>query len=80
MMRLEGLGQYKKIHLIGTRTRDLAACGIVSQPRPSTRQCSNNQESTVIKYCKINISVPTSLQTSFTAQAHLAKGQFLSEV
>jgi hypothetical protein len=27
-VRLEGLGQLKKIHLIGTRTSDLSACSI----------------------------------------------------
>jgi hypothetical protein len=27
-----GLGKLKKIHLIGTRTRDLPACSIVPQP------------------------------------------------
>jgi hypothetical protein len=32
IVRLEGLGQFKKIHLIGTRTRDLPACSIVPQP------------------------------------------------
>jgi hypothetical protein len=31
-MLLEGLGQLKKIHLIGTRTCDLPACSIVPQP------------------------------------------------
>jgi hypothetical protein len=31
-VRLEGLGQLKKIHLIGTRTCDLPACSIVPQP------------------------------------------------
>jgi hypothetical protein len=31
-VRLEGLGQLKKIHLVGTRTRDLPACSIVPQP------------------------------------------------
>jgi hypothetical protein len=31
-VRLEGLGQLKKIHLIGTRTHDLLACRIVPQP------------------------------------------------
>jgi hypothetical protein len=31
-VRLEGLGQLKKIHLMGTRTRDLPACSIVPQP------------------------------------------------
>jgi hypothetical protein len=31
-MRLEELGQLKKIHLIGTRTRDLPACSVVPQP------------------------------------------------
>jgi hypothetical protein len=30
--RLEGLGQLKKIHFIGTRTRNLPACSIVPQP------------------------------------------------
>jgi hypothetical protein len=29
---LEGLGKLKKIHLIGTRTRNLPACSIVPQP------------------------------------------------
>jgi hypothetical protein len=32
IVRLEGLGQLKKIHLIGTRTRDLPACRLVPQP------------------------------------------------
>jgi hypothetical protein len=31
-VRLEGLGQLKKIHLIGTPTLDLPACSIVPQP------------------------------------------------
>jgi hypothetical protein len=31
-VRLEGSGQFKKIHLIGTRSRDLPACSIVPQP------------------------------------------------
>jgi hypothetical protein len=31
-MRPEGLGQFKKIHLIGTRSRDLPVCSIVPQP------------------------------------------------
>jgi hypothetical protein len=31
-VRLEGLGQLKQIHLIGTRTRDLPVCSIVPQP------------------------------------------------
>jgi hypothetical protein len=30
-VRLEVLGQLKKIHLFGTRTRDLPACSIVPQ-------------------------------------------------
>jgi hypothetical protein len=29
-VRLEGLGKLKKIHLIGTRTRDLPACSSAS--------------------------------------------------
>jgi hypothetical protein len=32
LVRLEGLGQLKKIHLIGIRSRDLPACSIVPQP------------------------------------------------
>jgi hypothetical protein len=32
IVRLEGLGQLKKIHLIGTRIRDLPACSTVPQP------------------------------------------------
>jgi hypothetical protein len=32
-MRLEGLGKLKKIHLIGTRSRDLPAYSIMPQPR-----------------------------------------------
>jgi hypothetical protein len=31
-MPLERLGTLKKIHLIGTRTRELPACSIVPQP------------------------------------------------
>jgi hypothetical protein len=32
IVRLKGLGKLKKIHLIGTRTRDLPVCSIVPQP------------------------------------------------
>jgi hypothetical protein len=32
IVRLEGLGKLKKIHLIGTGTRDLPNCSIVPQP------------------------------------------------
>jgi hypothetical protein len=32
VLRLEGLGQLKIIHLTGTRTRDLPTCSIVPQP------------------------------------------------
>jgi hypothetical protein len=32
VVRLEGLDQLKRIHLIGTRTRELPACSIVPQP------------------------------------------------
>jgi hypothetical protein len=31
IVRLEGLGQLKKIHLIGTRSRDFPACSVVPQ-------------------------------------------------
>jgi hypothetical protein len=31
-VRLEGLGKLKKIHLIGTQSRDLPASSIVPQP------------------------------------------------
>jgi hypothetical protein len=31
-MRREGLGKLRKIHLIGTPSRDLPACSIVPQP------------------------------------------------
>jgi hypothetical protein len=46
-VRLEGLGQSKKIHLIGIRTRDLPVCGIVPQPTtlprdPDYRNNNNN--------------------------------------
>jgi hypothetical protein len=38
IVRLEGLGKLKKkIHLIGTRTRDLPACGTVPQPNKLPR-------------------------------------------
>jgi hypothetical protein len=33
IVRLEGIGQLKKIHRIGNRTRDLPACSTVPQPR-----------------------------------------------
>jgi hypothetical protein len=32
MVLLEGLGKFKRIHLIGNRTGDLLACSIVPQP------------------------------------------------
>jgi hypothetical protein len=31
-MRPEGLGKLEKIHLIGTRSRDLPVCSLVPQP------------------------------------------------
>jgi hypothetical protein len=34
IVQLEGLGKLKKIHLIGTQTRDFPACSIVPQPTP----------------------------------------------
>jgi hypothetical protein len=34
IVRLEALSQLKKIHLIGTRTRDLPVCSTVPQPLP----------------------------------------------
>jgi hypothetical protein len=45
IVRLEGLGQLKEIHLIGTRTRDLPACSIVPQPTtlpraPARQRCT----------------------------------------
>jgi hypothetical protein len=39
IVRLKGLGKLKKVHLIGTRTRDLLACSIVSQPTMLPRAC-----------------------------------------
>jgi hypothetical protein len=48
MVRLEGLGQLKKkIHLIGTRTRDLPAYSIVPQQSTLPRAPSNIIEATV---------------------------------
>jgi hypothetical protein len=41
-VRQEGLGQFKKIHLIGTRTRDLPACSIVPQPTTLPRAPATN--------------------------------------
>jgi hypothetical protein len=40
-VRLEELGQLKKSHLIGTRTRDLPACSIVPQPTTLPRAPGN---------------------------------------
>jgi hypothetical protein len=36
-VRLEGLDQLKKFHLIGTRTRDLPACSIVPEQTTLSR-------------------------------------------
>jgi hypothetical protein len=41
-MRLGGLGKLRRIHLIGTRTRDLPACSIV--PQPTTLPCAPNNK------------------------------------
>jgi hypothetical protein len=38
IVRLERLGELKKIHLIGIRTRDFPACSIVPQPTTLNRQ------------------------------------------
>jgi hypothetical protein len=40
-MRLEGLGKFKKINLIGIRSRDLPACIIVPQPTTLPRAPHN---------------------------------------
>jgi hypothetical protein len=37
-VRLEGLVQLKKIHLIGTQNRDLPVCSIVPQPTTLPRE------------------------------------------
>jgi hypothetical protein len=48
IVRLEGLGQLKKVHLIGIRSRDFPAYSIVPQqttlrvPAPSSYQSSIN--------------------------------------
>jgi hypothetical protein len=47
-VRLEGLGQLKKIHLIGTRTRDLPACSIVPQPTTLPRASHRNSSSSIV--------------------------------
>jgi hypothetical protein len=44
IVRLEGLGQLKKIHLIGTRSRDLPDCSIVPQPTTLPRAPSARDE------------------------------------
>jgi hypothetical protein len=41
IVRLEGLGQLKKVHLMGTRTRDLPVCSIVPQPTTLPRAYFN---------------------------------------
>jgi hypothetical protein len=53
MVLLEGLGKLeeKKIHLTGTRTHDLPACSIVSQP--TMLQCAPPFSSYKIKYISI---------------------------
>jgi hypothetical protein len=38
-VRLEGLGQFKKIHIIGTGSRDLPACSLVPQSTTLPRAC-----------------------------------------
>jgi hypothetical protein len=53
-MRVEGLSQLKKFHLIGTRTRDFRACSIMPQPTmlphaPSSTHNKTNK-SHVYKY------------------------------
>jgi hypothetical protein len=40
-VRLEGLGQLKKMHLIGTRTHYSSACSIVPQPTTLLRALNN---------------------------------------
>jgi hypothetical protein len=46
---LEGLGQLKKIHLIGTRPRDLPACSIVPQPTSLMHAPNKEKEKTMKK-------------------------------
>jgi hypothetical protein len=43
IVRLEGLGKWKKINLIETRTRDLPVCSIVPQPTTLSRTAYQNQ-------------------------------------
>jgi hypothetical protein len=49
MVPLEGLGKLKKSNdLIGTRTRDLPACGIVPQPTTLPRALRVNKGTAII--------------------------------
>jgi hypothetical protein len=61
-VRLEGLGQLKtKIHLVGTRNRDLPPCSIVHQPTTLPMPLSRKDE--------IEINIRVSLQcTLFSLQ------------
>jgi hypothetical protein len=52
IVRLEGLGKLKNVHLIGIRTRDLPACNIV--PLPSTLPRTPD------RICVSHISLPVS--------------------
>jgi hypothetical protein len=54
IVRLEGLGQLKKIHPIGTRTRDFPACSVVPQPTTLPRAPTLKQILMKIRYEFVN--------------------------
>jgi hypothetical protein len=52
IVRLEGLGQLKKIHLIEIRTRDLPTFSVVPQPTTLLREVLNKNITTVLLFYK----------------------------
>jgi hypothetical protein len=56
-VRLEGLSQLKKIHLIGIRSRDLPSCSIVPQPTTLPRAPREYIVENIFFKCLTNIEI-----------------------
>jgi hypothetical protein len=80
-VRLEGLGQLKKIHLIGIRTRDLPACSIVPQILTtylykSTTWSTNLKKKDLVITSIITLSSPGILLLSLSISQYMAAKTF----
>jgi hypothetical protein len=77
IVRLEGLGQLKKIHLIRTRTRDLQACSIVPQPTMLPRAPPPHGNSMIYLFLMYSMAQSVALN-DWTTVSNELNGLFLA--